>query len=211
MGAHPISSHTMATESTPDDPIELPTAFADHLVTVGNLASAPRTVSELFAMFADELSASDGTIDAADMYTEQPTRHAVHLTDRVRYSPCVLDALTAAMLEPQDPLTVRSIDPITDRPVTFTVTGESVDVDPAGALIAFGIARTIPDLGPDESVVAWILRDDAEGVEAAFCQHINAFESTETYEKWRAESDAETVPIRPAVIDSLIGQYVSTE
>lgn len=199
----------MGTEPHVDDRIDLPTDFADHLTTIGNLEKSPETLAESWSMFADQLAASDQTIEPDDLYTEDPTRHEVRVNDRIRYSPCILDALTAAVLEAQNPVTVRSVDPVTGAPVTFSVADETVEVVPEDAVITFGIASTVPDLeSSDESIFAWMLRADTSSVGDAFCQHINAFESAETYEQWAAETSAKTMPLRPASAGVLIRRFV---
>lgn len=202
----------MGTEPHTDDRIALPSDFADHIAAVSNLETPPETMEEYWSRFADQLEASDQTIEPEDLYTEPPTRHEVHVNDRIRYSPCVLDALAAAVMETQNPVTVRSVDPITRKPVRFIVDDAAVDVTPADAVITFGIASSIPELeASDESIFSWILQEDAPTVTDTFCQYINAFESTATYEQWAAETDGKTVPIQPASVGSLIRRYVDLD
>lgn len=199
----------MAPDSTTPDRIELPSDFADHLAAVGNLDSAPETLAEYWAQFADRLEATDHTIEPGDLYTAEPTRHEVHVNDRIQYSPCVLDALTAAVLEAQHPVSVRSVDPVTGTPVRFTVEAESIRVTPESAVVTFGIASAIPALEEsDESIFSWMLRAETPSLTAAFCLYINAFESEATYEQWATETDGKTIPVQPAAAEALIRQYV---
>lgn len=202
----------MAPDSKTDARIDLPSEFADHLAAVGNLETAPETVGECWSKFADQLEASDQTIEPEGLYVEKPTRHEVRVDDRIKYSPCVLDALTAAVLEAQHPVTVRSVDPVTATPVTFTVRNETMSVAPEDAVVTFGIAPTIPELeSSDESVFSWMLRAGTPNVSTAFCQYINAFESRETYDRWQAATDGKTVPMQPAAAEALIRQYVDPD
>jgi hypothetical protein len=76
-------------------------------------------MGDYWARFAEQLAASDETIEPEDLYTEDPTRHEVHVDGQIRYSPCILDALGAAVMEAQDPVTVRSVDPVTRTPAIF--------------------------------------------------------------------------------------------
>jgi hypothetical protein len=199
----------MRTDSKTDDRIDLPTAFAEHLGAVSNLEKTPETLAEYWSTFADQAEASDHKIEAEDLHTENPTRHEVHVNDRIRYSPCVLDALVAAVMEAQNPVTVRSVDPVTSTPVTFTVGNDTVEVTPEDAVITFGIASTIPELeSSDTSIFNWIIQADTESVSDAFCQFINAFESSETYEQWVTETEGKTVPIRPKSAGVLIRQHL---
>lgn len=202
----------MGTSATPDGRIDLPTDFADHLADVSNLETTPDTLAEYWSEFANRLAASDYTIEPADLYTEGATRHEVLLNDRVQYAPCVLDALGAAVMEAQNPVTVRSIDPVTGKPVTFTVADDSLETTPADAVITFGIASSLPELeSTDKSIFDWILQADTPGVSDAFCQYINAFESSETYEQWVTETDGKTVAFRPESAGALIRQYVDLD
>lgn len=199
----------MGTESRTDDRIELPPDFADHLAAVSNLESPPETMEDYWELFAEQLAASDQTIEPEDLYTEDPTRHKVRVNGQVRYSPCVLDALGAAVMEAQNPVTVHSVDPITRTPVAFTVDDGTVDVIPEDAIITFGIAATVPELeDSDETIFSWMLQAEMRNLTNAFCQYINAFESEETYEQWAAETDGETVPFQPASVGRLIQRYV---
>ncbi|ELZ21141.1 alkylmercury lyase [Halosimplex carlsbadense 2-9-1] len=202
----------MAIDTNVDDPIELPADFADHLAAVGNLETTPGTLAAYWAQFADHLAASDQTIEAADMYTEEPTRHEVHVDGHVHYSPCVVDALTAAELEGHTPVTVRSVDPVTRTPVTFTVGDEAMDISPADAVISFGVAPSIPALeSTDESIFSWMFQADASSVSAAFCQYINAFESRDTYDQWRADTTGKTVLVQPQTVRAFVQQYVDLD
>lgn len=202
----------MGTEPNTENRIDLPPDFAAHLAAVSNLETSPETMAEYWSMFAEQLAASDKTIEPEDLYTENPTRHEVHVNDHIHYSPCVLDALGAAVMEAQNPVTVRSVDPVTRTPVTFTVEDETVTVTPEDAVITFGIASTLPELeSTDESVFDWIFQEGTPGVTDAFCQYINAFESTDTYQQWAAETDGKTVLIQPESVGTLIRRYVALD
>lgn len=202
----------MVAESQPDDQIDLPTDFADHLATVSNLETPPNTLAEYWAKFTEELAATDHTIEPEDLYTDTPTRHEVRVNDRIQYAPCILDALGAAVMEPQIPVTVRSVDPVTHTPITFIVEGDTVDVTPEDAVITFGIASTIPDLeASDTSIFTWILQEDTPTVSDAFCQYINAFESTATYDQWATATNGKTIVIEPASVGPLITRYVDID
>lgn len=202
----------METEPHTDNRIDLPTDFATHLATVSNLETPPETLAEYWATFAEQLVASDQTIEPEDLYTEDPTRHEVRVDNRIRFSPCILDALGAAVMEVQNPVTVRSIDPVTRTPITFTVEDERVTVTPEDAVITFGIASTIPELeSSDQSIFDWIFQEETASVSDVFCQYINAFESADTYEQWAATTDGKTVSIQPEAVGTLIRRYVALD
>jgi hypothetical protein len=202
----------MGTEPHTDDRIDLPSDFAAHLAAVSDLETPPETLGEYWSLFAERLAASDRTIGPEDLYAAAPTRHEVRVNGRIRYSPCVLDALGAAAMEAENPVTVRSVDPVTRRPVAFTVDDGTVDVTPEDAVITFGVAPALPDLeAGDESVFTWMLEADTDSVSEAFCQYTNAFESADTYERWAAETDGKTVPVQPRSVGSLIRRYLGLD
>ncbi len=202
----------MGIDSRADDRIDLPPDFADHLASVSNLETSPETMGDYWALFAEQLAVSDQTIEPEDLYTEDPTRHEVRVNDRIQYSPCVLDALGAAVMEDQDPVTVRSVDPVTRTPVTFTVEDGTIDVTPEDAVITFGIASAIPELeSSDETIFSWMLQAETPSLTNTFCQYINAFESTQTYEQWAAETDGETMPFQPASVGMMVQRYVALD
>ena len=202
----------MGTDSRADDRIDLPPDFADHLAAVSNLETPPETMEDYWALFAEQLAASDRTIEPEDLYTDDPTRHEARVNGQIQYSPCILDALGAAVMEDQEPVTVRSVDPVTRTPVTFTVNDETVDVTPEEAVITFGIAPTIPELeASDETIFSWMLQAETPSLTNTFCQYINAFESAHTYEQWAAETDGETVPFQPASVGMMIQRYVALD
>ena len=207
-----VRCFAMGTESHTDDRIDLPPDFADHLAAVSNLETPPETMAEYWSRFADQLAVSDQTIEPEDLYTEDPTRHEVHIDDHIRYSPCILDALGAAVMEAQNPVTVRSVDPMTRKPVMFTVEDEAVDVTPEDAVITFGIAATIPELeDSNETIFSWMLQAEKPNLTNTFCQYINAFESADTCDQWAAETDGKTVPFHPKSVGTLIRRYVDLD
>ena len=202
----------MGTEPDSDDSIVLPPDFADHLAAVSNLSTPPETIGDYWAKFAEQLAASDQTIEPEDLYTENPTRHEVRVDGQIRHSPCILDALGAAVMEDQNPVTVRSVDPVTKTPITFTVDDETVDVTPDEAVITFGIASTVPELeDTDEIIFSWMLQTETPSLTNAFCQYINAFESADSYEQWAADTDGKTVPFQPAAVGTLTRRYVDLD
>lgn len=199
----------MSPNANTDRRIDLPSAFANHLASVGNLDRTPETLAEYWSMFGEQLQSSGESIESGDMYVDEPKRHEVQLNDRIRYSPCVIDALTAAILEPQSPLTVRSVDPVTATPVEITVMRDSIHYTPDEAVLTFGIAPSIPDLeSSDESIFEWMIQSDRPSVSSAFCQYINAFESDESYRQWEAETDGVTIPVQPASVEALIRGFI---
>lgn len=202
----------MASHTPESDRIDLPNEFSAHLAETGNLDRTPDTLNEYFSMFADRLETSEETIGIADMYSEEPTRHEVRLADRIQYSPCVFDALTAAHLEPRSPVTVRSIDPVTQTPVAFELEDDTIHASSETAVLSFGLAPSIPALESSElSLFEWLLQSDRTGINTAFCGYINAFESQQSYYRWETETDGITIAVQPASVARLIRQFLDAD
>ena len=183
---------------------ELPTDFAEHAAAATGLDAPPTTLEEWWSIVLDQYSADDLMIGLDDLYSEAPTRHEVHVNGCIRYTHCALDALEAAVIVEQDEVTVRSVDPVSGTPVTFTVDDNGVSVSPEGALICFG-ANLDPDaIEAAGSLAAWSVQDDKTEIKSGVCQYTNAFESEVTYEQWAAETESVTAPLPPANVVPLL-------
>lgn len=200
-----IYSSVMDTESeVTTDGIELPIDFAEHVAAVSGLDEPPATLEEWWTELLDQFAELDQGVTRADLYSATPTRHEVHVNDRVRYTYCAMDALAAAVMESQSTLTVRSVDPVSGTPVTFTVSDDSVEVSPEGALICYGSTVDAEAVEAAGSLAAWAVQDDKDEIQAAVCQYTNAFESEATYERWAAETESATAPLPPANVVPLL-------
>lgn len=187
-----------------EDSIDLPTNFAEHMARVSDLEKPPATLEEWWIAVFEQFSENDQTVELTDLYREGPTRHEVHVTDRIRYAGCAADALMAAVMEEQETVTVRSIDPIANTPVTFTVSGDSVEMSPEDALICFGSSVDRADMEDFDSFTDWVMQEDTSAVEAAICQHTHAFESQTTFEQWEANTESVTAPLPPVNLVQLM-------
>ena len=183
---------------------ELPIDFAEHAAAATDLDTTPTTLEEWWSIVLDQYAADDLTIGLDDLYSEAPTRHEVHVNGYVRYTHCALDALEAAVIVEQDEVTVRSVDPVLGTPVTFRVDDDGVSVSPEGALICFGANLDPEAIEAAGSLATWSVQDDKAEVKSGVCQYTNAFESTETYEQWAAETGSVTAPLPPANLVSLL-------
>lgn len=196
-----------------EEGIELPTDFAAHVAAVSGLDEPPATLEDWWTSLLAQFSEHEQTVVFAEgnarvgleeLYSEDPTRHEVHVNDRVRYAYCVLDALAAAVMESEDTVTVRSIDPVTETPVTITISDDAVAVSPEGALVCYGSRADPAAVEAAGSVAAWVSQDDHAAVESAVCRYTNAFESGATYEQWAAETESVTAAFPPAKVVRLI-------
>lgn len=194
----------MALDSTSGDPFDL----AEHVVATSEPTTPQETLARLFGEsqagstpVADQFAEHDITLDVEDFFLEEATRHELRFDDRVKFVPCVADALQAAILVDQEPATVRSVDPVSDTPVTFEVASDAIEVTPRDHVISIGAAETVVD---DRDLVAFTVSaleggEDTAPVPGSLrelgCQYINAFESVVTYREWAADVDAVTVAV----------------
>lgn len=195
----------MVADSKPTgNSIELPTDFAEHVASISDLEAPPATLEEWWRAVFESFSENDQRVELADLYRKKVTRHEVHIDDHIRYAGCAADALMAAVMEEQETVTVRSIDPIAHRPVTFTISDGLVEASPDGSLICFGSNVNRVDVEAFDSFTDWVMQEDTSAVEEAICQHTNAFESEATYEQWKAETESVTAPLPPAGVVQLM-------
>lgn len=188
----------MATNAdSTDERIELPTDFATSAAEVSDLDEPPATLEEWWTVVFAQYEERDLAVTLDDLYSPDPTRHEVRVDDRVRYAYCVADALAASVLEGADEVTVRSIDPVTERPVTVSVVDSGVEVAPEGARISFGMDLDHDDVAAAGSLAEWSLQDDTDAVTAGICRYTNAFETAATYERWTTATGCVSVSLPP--------------
>lgn len=207
----------MAFDSNSDKPFDL----AEHVVATSESGDPEETVARLLgtdqhgsestlAALTDQFIENDHTFSAEDYFLDDETRHELHFGDRVEYVPCVGDALIAAALVDHESVTVRSFDPVTDEPVVFEITDESIAVTPDDHVVSIGMSTAIPDSETMSSVIGsdFVLQRDYDDP-LSHCQYINAFESVATYEQWAAEVDAVTVALPAGPLMAGARQFVA--
>lgn len=179
-------------DTVPDLGIELPTDAAEGLQAAVGLESPPETfhgwMAELYESFGQ-----GPNLTTADLFLDEPSRHAVHLDDGVEHVPCVLDALIVAARIEADPVVVRSTSPTDGTVVELSVGDGTVDVTPADAVMSFGLSTALPSVGePDEPPLTWVGEPDSP-LRALSCDYINAFEDRAAFDRWADELDGVVV------------------
>lgn len=157
---------------------DLPDDVADAFHQVTGTEEPPDTLAAGVAAVESMMEEAGFQITFDQMYQPDPTRHAVHLGDRVEHVPCVLDALIAARLEDASPVTVESEPPTGGEPVELVVAGADVSATPETAVFSWGFADD--DVRPPGQQVA-----PDETVSMASCSYINAFHDAAAYRQWR--------------------------
>lgn len=168
----------------PDFGIDLPSETAEGLQAVAGLEAPPDTFHEWAVAVYDGLAAAEVSLAVEDLYLAGPSRHAVHCGRRVEHVPCVQDALIAAVLADDDPVSVRSESPVEGIVVELTVVDGTIEVEPAGAVMSFGVSTDLPTIGgADEPPLAWFGEADSP-LRALSCDYINAFPTSAALERW---------------------------
>lgn len=125
-----ILRHFAATGAAPDPQTLQPVA-----------TGAGRSATEVLAELADEdfLTLDEaGNIRAAYPFSATPTRHRVRLESGVEvWSMCAIDALGIPAMLGQDAV-ISSTDPVTGDPITVTSTGDTMQWEPASAMVFVG-------------------------------------------------------------------------
>lgn len=96
----------------------------------------------------------------------------------MEHVPCVLDALIVAELVEETPVRVRSTPPGDGDSVRFYATDRGVGVDPATAVVSFGLSA---DHAADPGMDAF---ESMESGSVVLCAYINAFPGRTRYERW---------------------------
>ena len=169
----------------------IPTALADRLGRLMALEAPPETFADwVDAMVAvAERHGIDVGLDA--LCTTDDALHRATVGDETLGFRCAQDALIVPFLvDDVDAVRVRTACPVTDTRIAISVDPEAVAVEPAGAVLSFGVAR---DVEPPAS--------GAPGPLEAYrhvCPYGNAFASRAAYRAWAAEVDALTMPVSVA-------------
>lgn len=158
----------------------LPEALAKRLEAISGLAGRAATLGELVGLAT---SARGAISDPEALCCADDSRHEIRIGDQTRHTHCVIDSLILPVILGQQAV-VRSVSPLSGAVVVLHVRPDGVDVDPAGAVVSFGLSR--------------------EGSGAFYevgCPYINAFESMDEYERWAAATP-EAVTIAMPVADA---------
>lgn len=168
----------------PDAPVqdrELPVAVAERIG--GALGVEPPAT---FGGWLDALA--ERFEDGAALCTTDTSRHEARIGEERHHLRCVLDGLVLAHLQ-EEPVTVRSESRRSGETVTLTADGGTVETEPEGAVVSFGVGETAGAA-------------DAYG---SFCPYVDAFPSLVVYERWAEETDAATTPLSVAAAHELAG------
>lgn len=204
--------------------------WTEHVVATSESESPIETASRLFGDEAGPEQLTNAfldrgvTIEASDYFLDEESRHEVHLRGAVEYVPCVADALQVAVLVDQDPVTVRSFDPVTGTPVVFEVGADYLDVDPDTHVVSIGVSEELVEALPEGtdviSFTAGVLGTndlgtalesraavcegptdaDLDDLRSLGCAYINAFVSRGTYREWATDVDGVTVALKADAI-----------
>lgn len=184
----------MGTTTPADQPYRGPTipdALADQLGRIMGLEAPPETFADwVDAMVAvAERDGIDAGLDA--LCTTDDSPHAAAFGGETRYFQCAQDAIIVPfLLDDVDAVDVRTESPVSGERISIAVDDASVAVEPAGAVMSFGVAREVdpPAGGEPGPIQAY----------RYVCPYGNAFASRAEYRSWSAAVDAHTMPVSVA-------------
>lgn len=206
---------------SPDAPTTNGLDVTDHVLATSEPEPPEETVARLFgdrdAETTDDVLAAIATLfdaapsggagvgpacpDVDELAPAEETRHEVHVGDSVEYAHCADGALFTAELVDHTPVTVRSLDPVSDAPVTFEIAADERTVRPSDAVVSIGMAEAAPDGEDMLSLGVRLARHgDAPEIDVddpvdLLCRNVNAFERLAHYEEWASERSAVTVAV----------------
>lgn len=140
------------------------------------------TLGDVAAATRDRLG---GALAVEDLcHVDERTPHRAHVGGTTDDFACFFDGVALAHLV-DETVTIETESPAGDPIVVVAHADGTVETEPAGAVVSFGIADDAPAVedvdAPDEAAVA------------AICPYVTAFTSRERYEGWAAGVDAPTV------------------
>lgn len=166
--------------------VSLPPEVGDPLATLFGADAPPRSLGE----FLDALGeVADGvgdalTVEMLCLTDESP--HRARTADGESYAfQCILDALLLPAAG-EGSAEVWTVDPVDGTEIRARVSETAVEVDPAGAVLSFGVEPSPDPLGPDPELGS---------VYGAMCHAIKGFADRENYEAWAADARAATVAV----------------
>jgi hypothetical protein len=169
------------------DEIELPAGLAEVFQRLGDRETPPATLRDGFRIVEETLDRAAIELELADMYQSEPTRHAVHVDDRVEHVPCVMDAMIVALALDERPVEIVSQPPTGGETVEFFVDDGTVTVVPESAVVSFGIAADDAEAA-DLNDIREILNEDPAVPRT--CTLINAFPDSDEYERWATDQSS---------------------
>lgn len=165
------------------DTTPIPEELQAELAKMFPLTTEPTTLAAFAAAVPTELGSS-----VEELCVSGTSRHEVHINDESYHVHCTLDALLLPFLVETGSFEIRSKSPVSDSVINIDGSLESIAVDPADAVMSFGVARTRD-------------RPQSNGLDPCcayqqFCPYVNAFRSEAEYDHWTAETtDVISMPL----------------
>lgn len=165
--------------------IELPPDVAEQLRTAFGLPDSPRTLEEWVASTSAVADETGLTVSMDTLCTAEQSRHRATIDGDTHHFHCVLDALVVPfVLGLDEPVLIRSDSPVSETTVEIHAGQDTLAVEPADAVMSFGVATGLDAPSPDEF--------DLSLAHERFCPYANAFPTEAEYERWAGRTDAVT-------------------
>lgn len=186
-----MSTNDDSTYVGPDVPRPLGECL-QHLLA---LDARPRTFGDYVAAMASLVKTRGLGVDLTSLCTTDDSPHRATFLGETHQYHCTLDALVVPFVAEAPPeVHVRTVCPVSDDLVTFTVTPSTIDSHPADAVQSFGVATDVqPPSGEGQPPGT----DDPSPALAyrRVCPYAKAFTSQTAYEAWDRDVNAHTMTV----------------
>jgi hypothetical protein len=168
--------------------IAMPAELAKRLREAYGLDTTPATLGDVAA----GRQMNGWVLRPEQLYSAEPTRHAVQADDATRYTYCIMDALMLPILTGET-LVVRSQAP-TGETISLLARPDEVEATAPGAVVSYGLARA-----------------GNGNVHCTVCPYINVFPSREAYERWAAAIADEAVTMAlPLAVAAVFARAIAS-
>lgn len=174
------------TDSTEYSGPEIPTPLGERLERGLGLDDRPETFGDWVEAMLTIAERGDLDVDLDALCTTEESPHRATYGGESQHYQCVLDPIIVPFLADGGRIDVETECPASGRPIEFTVTETSMTVDPATAVLSFGIDA---DVDAPDGIASPAL------VYGRICPSVNAFATREEYETWAADVDAVTMAL----------------
>lgn len=185
-------------EDSADDGGDVPRPLGEGLRRLLALDARPRTFGDYVDAMAALVETDGFAVDLTSLCTTDDSPHRATFLGETHQYHCPLDAFVVPFLAEEPPeVRVRTVCPVTDDRVTFTVTPSTIDSQPADAVLSFGVATDAlsrsnegqrPSDGDPNPALAY----------RCVCPYSKAFTSQRAYGRWARDVDAYTTTISTA-------------
>jgi len=169
------------TQETDIDP-----AVSNALQNALHLPEQPQTLREWGEAMGELVSRSDIDGGLETLCTTEQSPHRAAFDGQVEHFVCVQDAFIVPFLANDvDTVDITTESPLRGERIEVTLTDETAEITPAGAVMSFGVSDDVTDPPAD--------LDSPELAYGKVCPYGHAFPDQAAYEEWAETVDAVTM------------------